>query len=148
MLRGVLAVSLVCVVATLGGCMRSGKKAQNGAQEEQKGIPVEVAPAEQGTMTETVTVTGTIKAARETGVSAQTSGRVLEVRVREGDPVKPGEALIRLDGAEARSQEKQAEAGAQGARARLEAAQRRLEVLEKGARPEERAIARNQLDHE
>jgi len=146
MLRGVLAVSLVCVVATLGGCMRFGRKAQNGAQEEQKGIPVEVAPAEQGTMTETVTVTGTIKAARETGVSAQTSGRVLEVRVREGDSVTAGAVLIKLDEAEARSQVRQAEAGVQGARARREAAQRRLEVLEKGARPEERAIARNQLD--
>ena len=146
MLRGVLAVSLVCVVATLGGCMRSGQKGQKGGTEEQKGIPVEVAPAEQGTMTEKVTVTGTIKAARDTGVSAQTSGRVLEVGVREGDSVSTRQVLIRLDGAEATSQAQQAEAGVRGARARLEAAQRRLEILEKGARPEERAIARNQLD--
>jgi len=138
-------VLLVACAALVGGCMRSRGKAQE-AKEEPKGVPVEVTPATLGTMTETVTVTGTIRAARETGVSAQISGRVVEVRVREGDSVTAGQVLITLDAAEARSQMEQAEAGVRGARARLESAQRRLEVFEKGARPEERAIARNQLE--
>jgi RND family efflux transporter MFP subunit len=140
-----LALLLAVAVAMLAGCARFGRRGQTGQNEGQKGIPVEVAPAEEGTMTEAVTVTGTIKAARETGVGAQTSGRVAEVLVREGDSVKAGQVLITLNAAEARSQVRQAEAGVRGARARLESARRRLEVLEEGARPEERAIARNQL---
>jgi RND family efflux transporter MFP subunit len=97
-------------------------------------------------MTEAVTVTGTIRAAREAGISAQISGRVLEVRVKEGDSVTTAQVLITLDPAESQSQLRQAQAGVEGSGARLEAAQRRLEVIEAGARQEERAIARNQLD--
>jgi RND family efflux transporter MFP subunit len=139
-------VSLLFATAMLGGCTRFGQKQQNGSKNEVKGIPVEVAPAAQGTMTETVTVTGTIRADRETGVSAQASGRVLDVRVREGDTVAAGEVLITLDPAESQSQVRQAQAGVEGSQARLGAAQRRLEILVKGPRQEERAIARNQLD--
>ncbi len=140
-----LAVALAGCVLMLGGCTRFGQKAQK-ATEEAKGAPVEVAAAAQGRMAETVTVTGTIRADRESAIGAQTSGRVLEVRVREGDTVGAGQVLITLDPAEARSQVRQAQAGVEGSQARLEAAQRRLEVLVKGARQEERAIARNQVD--
>ncbi len=138
-----LAVALLLFTALLGGCGR-GQKPE--AKIEEKGVPVEVSPAQQGTMTETVTVTGTIRADRESSVTAQTSGRVLEVRVREGDTVSAGQVLIKLDPAESQSQVRQAQAGAEGAQARLEAAQRRMEIVVKGARQEERAIARNQID--
>ncbi len=145
-MRAAVVISLLSLMVALGGCAGSSRKDQNNSKGEKKGIPVEVSPAALGTMTETVTVTGTIKAARETGISAQIAGRVLEVRVREGDSVAAGQVLITLDPAEAQSQARQAQAGVDGSQARLEAAQRRLEVIEQGARPEERAIARNQLD--
>jgi RND family efflux transporter MFP subunit len=144
--RAAGAAALLCLALWSAGCGRSGKGKPNGTKAEEKGIPVEVAAAAQGTMAESVTVTGTIKAARESSITAQISGRVLEVRVREGDSVKTGEVLIRLDPSEPASQARQAEAGVEGAQARLEATQRRLEIVEEGARQEERAIARNQLD--
>jgi len=145
MTRAALAAMAAASLIALSGCTRFGGR-QSGVQEEVRGVPVEVAPATVGTMVEAVTVTGTIRAAREANVGAQVSAQVLEVRAREGDRVSSGQVLITLDPAQAQSQARQAQAGVEAARARLEAAQSRREVLELGARQEERAIARSRLE--
>lgn len=56
----------------------------------------------------------------ETDVSAKTGGQIAEVAVREGDLVKPGQLLVRIDDANLRAQ-------LQGGEARIRAAQERLE---------------------
>ncbi|MCJ7821701.1 MAG: efflux RND transporter periplasmic adaptor subunit, partial [Armatimonadetes bacterium] len=93
-----------------------------------------------------VTVTGTIRAHREADITPQTNARVLEVTVREGDAVRQGQALIKLDPTQAESTVRQARAGKDAAAARLSAARSRLQILEQGAREEERAIARSRLE--
>lgn len=144
MVRLVLGVLAMAGLAMVGGCTRhGGGKANEGV--EASGVPVEVATAVHGTMAETLTVTGTIKALREARISAQIASEVVEVAVREGDPVKAGQVMVRLDRDQTLSQVQQAEAGAVAAQARFEAAQRRLEVLEGGARQEEVEIARSRL---
>jgi len=139
-------VGLAVALGTAAGCTRFGGKQNGDTNGPEAGVPVVVAAAEQGTMTQTVTVTGTIKAGREADIGAQISARVLEVRVREGDTVSAGQVLVTLDAAQAQSQVRQARAGAEAAGARLAAAKRRLEVLEEGARQEEKAIARSRLE--
>jgi RND family efflux transporter MFP subunit len=141
MLLAGIAVSL----AALSGCTRFGG-AKGPVEETTPGVPVETAPAILGTMAETVTVTGTIRASREASIGAQMSAQVLDVKVREGDHVAAGQVLISLDPTQAQAQARQARAGVEAERARLQAAQRRLEVLELGARSEERAIARSRLE--
>jgi len=98
------------------------------------------------TMADHVTVTGTIRAHREADITAQTNARVLEVTVREGDAVRQGQALIKLDPTQAESTVRQARAGKDAAAARLAAARSRLQILEQGAREEEKAIARSRLE--
>lgn len=139
-------VGLALALGTAAGCTRFGRKQNGSTNGPEAGVPVVVAAAEQGTMAQTVTVTGTIRAGREADVGAQISARVVEVKVREGDSVTAGQVLVTLDAAQAKSQVRQARAGAEAAAARLEAAKRRLEVLEEGARPEEKAIARSRLE--
>lgn len=139
-------VGLALALGTAAGCTRFGGKQNGGSDGPEAGVPVVVAAAEQGTMAQTVTVTGTIRAGREADVGAQISARVLEVKVREGDSVTAGQVLVTLDAAQAQSQVRQARAGAAATAAQLEAAKRRLEVLEEGARPEEKAIARSRLE--
>jgi HlyD family secretion protein len=141
-----MAVLAIVVLALLAGCQRPGGGKGEVSDSGEQGIPVVVAEAEHGSMAQRVTVTGTIRAAQEAGVSAQISAQVLEVTVREGDPVVEGQVLVRLDAAQATSWARQAEAGAKAAEARLAAARRRLEVLEEGAREEEREIARSRLE--
>ncbi len=143
----ILAFMLLAALAANTGCSRfAGKDRADTGEPEEVRIPVAVADAEVATMAERVTVTGTIRADRQADVSAQISARVLEVKVREGDAVRQGQVLIRLDPKQAQAQVAQASAGAEAARARLAAARARLDILEKGAREEERAIARSRLE--
>jgi len=139
-------VGLALALGTAAGCTRFGGKQNGNTNGPEAGVPVVVAAAEQGTMAQTLTVTGTIRAGREADVGAQISARVVEVKVREGDSVTAGQVLVTLDAAQAKSQVRQARAGAEATGAQLEAAKRRLEVLEEGARPEEKAIARSRLE--
>jgi multidrug resistance efflux pump len=77
---------------------------------------------------------GTIET-REVRVGSKAGGRVLAVLVEEGQAVEAGAPLVRLDVAELRAQQSQAEA-------RMAQQRARLARLEAGARPEERAQAR------
>lgn len=107
---------------------------------------MQVALARTGTMAEEIPATGTFRALRAADVSPQISGRVQEVRVRQGDPVAAGQVLVTLARTELESQVRQARAGVAAAQARLGAARRRVEILEQGARAEERQIARSRLE--
>ena len=76
---------------------------------------------------------GTIEAT-EADLGFQIPGRVAEVEPREGDAVSGGQALAWLDLSEL-------EAGRDGARAQVAAAEARLSELRNGARPQELAQA-------
>src|SRR3569623_133372 len=58
------------------------------------------APAQAMTVADTIQLTGTISALpdRDAQVAPQVPGRILEVRVREGDVVKAGQLVARVDG--------------------------------------------------
>jgi HlyD family secretion protein len=75
----------------------------------------------------TLLVSGTIEA-RNIRVGSKVGGRILEVKVREGDLVDPGQVLVTFDDRELRAAMEQSEAN--------------LEKLEHGSRPEEIAQAR------
>lgn len=120
------------------------------------------------TMVATVSVTGSIEARDDVTLSSQSTGRVVKVTTREGDRVRPGQALIILDQSQSQAVLDQAEANLQAARARLgyavtaaeveptqidaqirqaeaaeSAARDRLAIVEKGARKQERLQAEN-----
>ena len=77
---------------------------------------------------------GTVEA-RTISVGSRAGGRIKEVRVREGDSVSAGQALIVLEPGDFPAQLVQAQA-------QLIQCQANLEKLQKGARPEELAAAR------
>jgi HlyD family secretion protein len=77
----------------------------------------------------TLTASGTIEA-RNIRVGSKIGGRILEVRVREGDRVEPGQVLVTFDDRELK--------------AALEESQANYEKLQRGNRPEEIAQARAQ----
>ena len=65
------------------------------------------------------TATGTVEAVRQGTLSAQVSGRVLEVLVRSGEAVKAGQSLVRIDAEDAVAAASAGAATASGASARL-----------------------------
>lgn len=78
---------------------------------------------------DTVLVTGTVEA-RQVDVSARITGRVVELRAREGQPVERGQLVVLMDDRDLRAEVGRAEAG-------LAAARAHLRDLLAGARPEE-----------
>src|SRR5258708_2648677 len=66
----------------------------------------------------------------DSAVASKTSGRILEVRVREGDSVNAGQILAVLDDQQVRAREEQARGAVEGAEARAKAAKAQIDVLE------------------
>src|SRR5437868_163676 len=79
--------------------------------EETESRPVvQVVPAERRAMGRTVRLTGTLQSGSEAALSAKAGGRILAVNVREGQAVRRGEELVRLDVSDAQRQVEQAAA--------------------------------------
>lgn len=72
--------------------------------------PVEIAPVEVGTIARHVLVSGVVEPIRSIGINSQLSGAIMAVEVQEGDVVRPGTVLARLDDRELRAQVASAEA--------------------------------------
>jgi len=70
-------------------------------------------------------------------VAAKRSGRILEVRVREGDMVNAGDVIAVLDDEQIRAREDQARAAVADAEARAEAAHAQIAVLQEQLRQSE-----------
>jgi len=70
-------------------------------------------------------------------VAAKLSGRILDVRVREGDTVNQGDVIAVLDDAQIRAREDQAQAAVADAQAREEAAHSQIAVLQEQLRQSE-----------
>lgn len=87
-------------------------------------IPVEIAIAELGTAARTVTATGTIEPIRTVTINSQMSGAVRQVAVEEGDAVRQGSLLARIDSRELEAQLASAEANLQAAERAAERAER------------------------
>src|SRR6266404_8514526 len=63
-------------------------------------------------------------------VAAKNSGRIREIRVREGDTVKAGDVIAILDEEQAAAREEQARSAAQGAETRVTRSQEQIAVLQ------------------
>lgn len=70
-------------------------------------------------------------------VAAKLNGRILEIRVREGDTVNAGEVIAVLDDEQLRARETQAQAAVTDAEARAEAARAQIAVLQEQLRQSE-----------
>jgi HlyD family secretion protein len=76
-----------------------------------------------------VTVSGRIEG-DDSAVSPKTAGRIVDIRVREGDSVKAGDVIATLDDAQIRAREEQARAAVDAAEARVKTAEDQIAVFE------------------
>lgn len=122
-------------------------------------------PVEAKTITLRITASGTVVPIQTVNLSPKTAGRIAELLVEQGDRVKAGDIIARMDNADIQAQLAQAKAAlakAQAqlaeiragnrpeeisqARARLSQTQAQLAEARAGSRPEEIAQARFRLD--
>jgi len=84
-------------------------------------LPVKVVAVQRGDILETVSATssGTIESDKEVEISAQTSGRIEKLYIKEGDSIEAGKPLLQLEQREALAQVQLARANLLSAEARL-----------------------------
>lgn len=119
----VAALAAVVVLSACGGDEEAPRTAQMGGPGAQRTPIVEVYTVSRGSIARQVTVTGTIDPLRLIGVNAQIGGALTTVNVQEGDMVRQGAVLARVDDREIGAQLAAAEASFDVAEAAYERAQ-------------------------
>lgn len=108
-------------------------------------MPQEVMNAEPVDVRQVLLLSGSLRAVDVANVKARVGGDVREVFVREGEPVRAGQVLVRMDGAEYEARVAQARGNLNNARAQLEIAAKtrdnNLALVERGF------ISKNALDN-
>ena len=84
----------------------------------------------------------------DAAVSPKTSGRILEIRVREGDTVTTGDIIAVLDDQQLRTRQEQAQAALQQAQAKVRFAQDQVSVLQEQLQQEDANVVQQQAAHE
>jgi RND family efflux transporter MFP subunit len=113
-----LAVFMAALLAVSG--VACGKDTTSAARTKaQEPRPVRVVAAAVGPLPRTVTVTGTLAADEEVVAGFKVAGRVSEIAVDLGSPVRKGQLLARLDPTDFRLRVDQAEAALRQVRAGL-----------------------------
>ncbi|MBD9467649.1 efflux RND transporter periplasmic adaptor subunit [Pseudoxanthomonas sp. PXM01] len=135
-------VPVICGLLVLSACKGGGPaaeaQAKNGEEKkESEAVPVEVAQATRRAVAASYSGTTTLEALGESQVVAKTSGVALAVLVEEGQVVRAGQALVRLDPDRPRLQVAQAAAQMH----KLENNYRRAQQL-----VEQRMISANDVD--
>jgi HlyD family secretion protein len=97
-------------------------------RENRKKTAVQVGKVEKHDLVQIVTASGEVRPRRYVNVGANVSGRLVEIAVKEGDAVKQGQVLAKVESERYQAAQRQAEAGVAAARADLERAQADLTV--------------------
>jgi RND family efflux transporter MFP subunit len=116
-------LSVLCLVMLAVSGVACGKDTTSagaaGRAKAQEPRPVRVVAAAVGRLPRTVTVTGTLAADEEVVAGFKVAGRVSEIAVDLGSPVRKGQVLARLDPTDFRLRVEQAEAALRQVRAGL-----------------------------
>lgn len=99
------------------------------------GVPVETAVARAISATTDIPAIGSIRSDEHVQIAPEVAGRIAEIRFQEGEPVKEGEVLVRLDDALAQAEVADAEARFNLAKANFD----RADTLSKSRNIAERA---------
>lgn len=138
MLRPSLTLLTLSLCLSLVACQKGGKSADAG--KDKKGdtekanvvlkiSPVDVMTLQKSELTSGPVITGSIQPERKADLRAEVSSVVLQVMKENGDVVKRGEVLVRLDETSIRDNVNSAEDNARGAAAALDQAERSLQRL-------------------
>ncbi len=153
-LRGLASVALVAGALLAAGCGERGAGAQAppsgkgpgapGAGGPPPAMPVSVVEAQPRRVPVTIEAVGQTEGSREVEVRARVTGVLQQQLFREGEPVKAGAPLYRIDPAPFEIALEQARAALAQESANLEQARR--EAARTGPLAEQRAISRKEAD--
>ena len=87
----------------------------------------DVIVAQRISMTQGLPISGTLKAVRSAMVKARVAGELIALEAREGDAVRAGQVIAKVDATEYLAKQRQAQQQAEAARAQVEVAQRQYD---------------------
>jgi RND family efflux transporter MFP subunit len=124
-IRSAIGIVLLGVVVVLGttACGEKGQSGSGMAMGGRRGPSIPVVEIEEvavGTIARHVTVSGIVEPIRMVGIKTQISGAILAIEAQEGDLIRAGSILARLDDRELRAQEASAAASHEMALANYE----------------------------
>lgn len=137
-LVGLTAAGLVGVAATTYFVMRPPS-----AKQDLSSLMV---PVQAKTVTAQITASGEVVPIKTVNLSPKNPGRIAELLVEQGDRVRQGQVVARMENREIEAQRAQAAANLSQAQARLQEAQARLLELQSSSRTEEVGQARAGLE--
>ena len=130
-------IMAVIVLALAGGIWRAmaQKRAQQAAASAPPSVQTQIElassdilTADPREITQGLPISGTVKALNYAVIKARVAGEVKEILVREGDPVKAGQVLARIDPTEYQRRWTQAQEQALAAKSQMEIAQRQWDT--------------------
>jgi membrane fusion protein (multidrug efflux system) len=86
------------------GASDAGASDAGGQRQGRRGAPVEVGVARQGVATDDLWSVGSLRSDESVQISAEVAGRISEILFKEGEEVKAGDVLIKLDDALAKAE--------------------------------------------
>ena len=142
---------VLLIVVVVGGLLLKPKKVVTpaatplAAQAVLEFLPQEIITVTPLELRQTLALSGALRAVEQVSVKARVSGDIREVLVREGEAVKSGQVLVRMDTSEYQARLDQARGNLNAARAQLDIATKtrdnNLALLDKGF------ISRNAFDN-
>src|SRR3970040_497052 len=90
------------------------------SRENRKKVTVQTGKVEKKDLVQVVTASGEVRPRRYVNVGANVSGRLIEINVLEGDRVKKGQLLAKVESERYEAAQRQSEAGVAAARADLQ----------------------------
>jgi multidrug efflux system membrane fusion protein len=131
------AVAVLALLLITGGVLRtqSARKAQQQAlvaasTAKNPGVELaatDVVKAEIRTLAQGLAVSGSLKAVNSAMIKARVAGELLGLTVREGDFVKAGQVVARIDASELQSRVRQARQQAESAKGQVDVAERQFD---------------------
>lgn len=121
-----LLVLLAAALLVFGGCRK--KSSQEPSTDTTVSVPVVTVRTEK--IDETLELSGTVRAAATSVLSSKISGRITAISVREGDQVRRGQVLARIDDREAAAGLAQAQAAVRQARYAVEETEKALAMAQ------------------
>jgi HlyD family secretion protein len=116
-------VGALTAVVVIGGIV-----AANVIREKRSRVAVQTGNVAKHDLVQVVTASGEVRPRRYVNVGANVSGRIVELDVQEGDRVKKGQVLARIESERYAAAVRQAEAAVQAARADLDHSEADLQV--------------------
>jgi HlyD family secretion protein len=109
-------------LALLGIAVLGGVVAANVARQSRSKVEVQMGKVEKRDLVSKVSASGEIKPKKFVNVASNVSGKIVDLRVQEGERVKRGQIIARIDAKQFEEGARQSEAGLAASRAELDRA--------------------------